>query len=118
MPLYICFRFTEIIDRVQDEDITIRHVGTLKDLPGQEIKEMNAAAEINEDYSDIPKALADLMKINGVSRFEIQDVVSFRGYYPSATPIKNYDPGFVQDVLVKAWDAVFDMIKERRKLNF
>ena len=87
-------------------------------VSGQEIKEMNAAAEINEDYSDIPKALADLMKINGVSRFEIQDVVSFRGYYPSATPIKNYDPGFVQDVLVKAWDAVFDMIKERRKLNF
>jgi GTPase SAR1 family protein len=68
----------------------------------------------SNELSDLPKALADLMQINGVSVFEIQQVVANRGYYPADTPITNYDRGFIDGVLVGAWDQVFDMIKTIR----
>lgn len=63
----------------------------------------------------IPKALKDLMEENLVTYDEIQFVVSQRGYYPSGTPIENYDPGFISGVLVGAWPQVFTMIQENRK---
>lgn len=65
----------------------------------------------------LPHALRDLMKSNGVSANEIQRVVGMKGYYPSDTPIENYDPGFVNGVLVGAWEQVFDMIKQNRDLD-
>ena len=42
----------------------------------------------------------------------IQEVVAARGYYPSDTPIWNYDPDFVAGVLVGAWDQVLAMIRQ------
>jgi hypothetical protein len=63
----------------------------------------------------IPQALRDLMITNQVSEEEIQIVVAQKGYYPQDTPITNYDPGFVNGVLVGAWEQVFGMIKSFRK---
>lgn len=68
--------------------------------------------------SNIPKALADLMKANGVTEKDIQWAVSDKGYYPLETPIENYDPGFVEGVLIGAWAQVFAMIQEHNKLPF
>jgi adenylate kinase family enzyme len=65
----------------------------------------------------IPKSLADLMKQNGVSVNEIQAVVAQRGYYPKNTPVENYDPNFINGVLVGAWPQVFIMIQEYRAAN-
>jgi hypothetical protein len=64
--------------------------------------------------SKLPKALADLMSANNVTEDEIQAVVGKRGYYPSDTPIENYDPKFVSGVLVGAWAQVFKMIEDAR----
>lgn len=66
----------------------------------------------------IPQALADLMKANNVSPEEIQWAVADRGYYPEATPITNYDPQFIEGVLVNAWPQVFQLILENRKVPF
>lgn len=66
----------------------------------------------------IPKALFDLMKANNVSPDEIQWAVADRGYYPEATPITNYDPQFIEGVLVNAWPQVFQLILENRKVPF
>lgn len=63
----------------------------------------------------IPQSLRDLMTQNQVSEEEIQIVVSSKGYYPQDTPIVNYDPGFIEGVLVAAWPQVFGMIEEFRK---
>lgn len=60
----------------------------------------------------IPKALRDLMLQHNVTEVDIQAVVSQRGYYPLDTPITNYDPTFIDGVLVAAWDQVHGMIKE------
>lgn len=63
----------------------------------------------------IPRALRELMVANNVCEWEIQSVVASRGYYPDGTPIENYDPGFIDGVLVGAWEQVFDMIKMMRE---
>lgn len=74
----------------------------------------NTQTPMNNLDSTIPQALRDLMTLNGVSEEEIQAVVSQKGYYPLGTPIANYDPGFVNGVLVGAWDQVFNMVKNFR----
>lgn len=63
---------------------------------------------------NIPKSLRDLMEQNQVTELEIQAVVGKRGYYTADTPITNYDPGFIEGVLVGAWGTVFGMILEAR----
>ena len=66
----------------------------------------------------IPKELADLMRANNVSESDIQLAVSIKGYFPEDTPIANYPPDFVSGVLVGAWDQVYSMIKENKKVPF
>lgn len=83
-----------------------------------EVTEQPSKFEYVED-DDVPfnktlvsnKALNDLMIQNNVTVEQIQYVVSQKGYYPSGTPIENYDPGFVSGVLVGAWEQVYAMIK-------
>ena len=64
------------------------------------------------DTDGIPPALRQLMEQNNVTEAQIRKVVASRGYYPEATPIKNYDSDFVSGVLVAAWSQVYKMIKE------
>lgn len=63
----------------------------------------------------IPQALRDLMIQNNISEEEIQVVVGKKGYYPMDTPITNYDPNFINGVLIGAWAQVFGMVVEFRK---
>lgn len=65
-----------------------------------------------KETTGIPKKLLDLMAVNNVSESDIQDAVTSRGYYPAGTPIANYDPGFIDGVLVAAWDKVCGMVRE------
>ena len=66
----------------------------------------------------IPEALRDLMRANAVTSQEIERAVAEKGFYPLGTPIANYDPGFIDGVLVAAWDQVFEHIKKDRELPF
>lgn len=93
----------------------------------EEQKQLNDLGPLDEntliDYkeektkSGIPKALKDLMDTNHISEAEIMDVVSMRGYYPAGTPIKNYDKGFIDGVLIGAWNQVVNMIIQQREKN-
>lgn len=74
-----------------------------------------SAASDQQLNPNIPKSLRDLMAGHQVSETEIQLVVSQKGYYPPDTPITNYDPNFINGVLVGAWPKVFEMIQELRK---
>ena len=66
------------------------------------------------DLNGLPKALADLMAENKVTVEEIQQAVASKGYYPQNTPIANYDPGFIDGVLIGAWGQVFQIIQAFR----
>jgi hypothetical protein len=59
----------------------------------------------------IPPALAQLMMEYQVTEAQIQMVVAQKGYYPAQTPIRNYDPQFIDGVLIAAWPQVYNMIK-------
>lgn len=66
----------------------------------------------------IPKALRDLMIRNQVDEWDIQNVVAARGYLTADIPVWKYEevnPGFIDGVLVAAWDQVYAMIEEMKK---
>lgn len=67
------------------------------------------------DPANVPQSLKDLMAASGVCEWDIQNVVGARGYYPADTPIERYDPGFIQGVLVGAWQKVYAMIREMKE---
>ena len=79
--------------------------------------EAQGTEELPEDKPDngLPKALLDLMRPNGVLETEIMYVVAQKGYYPNETPVMNYDPDFVNGVLIGAWPQVEAAVLENRE---
>ena len=91
------------------------------EIPKENKTEGNPEGEIKKYFSDkdkIPKALRDLMEANDVCEWDIQAVVAAKGYYPQDTLIEKYDPGFVQGVLIGAWDQVFKMVKDYKEKQY
>ena len=96
------------------------HTEPGKEAEKEAVKEPEPLKEtVTEDVSGtpegVPENLWDLMKANGVDIWDIENAVMARGYYPPDTPFKNYDPDFVQGVLVAAWPQVYAMIKEMKE---
>lgn len=54
----------------------------------------------------IPKELADLMRQDNVSDYEIQFVVSQEGYCPPDMPISAYPPEFIRGWIIPNWSMV------------
>ena len=50
------------------------------------------------------------MDKDGINRLQIQKAIAQKGYYPAATPIDNYELGFIKGVLIGAWDQIVDYI--------
>ena len=75
-------------------------------------------AEEEAIMAELPNALTDLMKSKQVHPSEIQHAVSIKGYFTKDTPIKNYDPEFIQGCLIGAWPAVMELIQTDRDLPF
>ena len=59
-----------------------------------------------DERSRAMRALFDLMEKDGINRLQIQKAVAAKGYYPETTPLENYDTGFIEGVLVGAWDQI------------
>ena len=100
-----------VVPEQQKQDIT---PAKEKEVPKQNI---DPGQSNKKEINKMPRELSDLMTSNNVTIEEIRQVVADRGYYPANTPLENYDPGFVDGVLVGAWDQVFDMIQKARKEN-
>jgi len=64
-----------------------------------------------EPQSDIPKAVADLMAIDGITAEEVQKVVFARGQFPADTPIQNYGDDFINGWIVPYWQNLVDYVK-------
>src|SRR5699024_7357485 len=94
------------------EPIPIQQEVTQDPQPTEQLEQtQEEAVQLDEN---IPQALRDLMIQHNVSEEEIQVVVGDKGYYPMGTPIMNYDPDFINGVLVGAWSQVFEMIENFR----
>lgn len=63
------------------------------------------------DY--VPKALADLMSVQGLTVSDIEKIVAKRGYFPPGTPFKNYPKDFIDGCLIAAFPQLYDFgVKE------
>lgn len=58
------------------------------------------------------------MKANGVTEEDIRVAVSNKGYFPEMMPVANYPPDFINGVLISAWDQVYAIIEENKKVPF
>jgi len=83
--------------------------------PPETAKPQQTPENIPKGLESVPKALRDLMIENKVDAWDIQAVVAKRGYYTEDTPIENYDPNFINGVLVGAWGQVYKMIQELKE---
>lgn len=90
--------------------------------PSQAPESLTQPAPERQPYQEpnlaLPQALRDLMIQNQVTELEVQKAVAQKGYYPENTPVIMYDPGFIDGVLIGAWDQVFSVIKDNRILPF
>lgn len=90
--------------------------------PSQAPESLTQPAPERQPYQEpnlaLPQALRDLMIQNQVTELEVQKAVAQKGYYPEDTPVIMYDPGFIDGVLIGAWNQVFSMIKDNRILPF
>lgn len=91
---------------------------TAEPVLAQAVAEAHEAEQTALFGDGIPDALRDLMRANAVTSQEIERAVAEKGLYPLGTPIANYDPAFIDGVLVAAWDQVLAHIKKDRKLPF
>lgn len=92
--------------------------GKGQDIPDKKVDKPAPPVDqmfMDSDPDKIPQALKDLMQENKVTDWDIQNVVAAKGYYPSNTPIEKYDAGFIQGVLIGAWQKVYEMIKMMRE---
>ena len=62
----------------------------------------------------IPDALWQLMQQDDVNEEHLRYAVFKRGYYPYETPITNYDPAFINGVLIGAWPQVHQLVLETK----
>lgn len=60
----------------------------------------------------IPKELADLMRQDDISDYEIQFIVSQEGFCPPDMPISAYPPNFIKGWIIAHWDMVRQKVKE------
>lgn len=75
-----------------------------------------ALKEPPPERDEVPEKLAALMLKSTVTVPELRKIVASKGYYPEDTLVKNYDPAFIEGVLVGAWDQVLGLIQAARKL--
>lgn len=115
---------SEKTDPIKEKESKVQDNSTWKNVPDMEelagTTERSGKEDIQKLFMDsrpdhIPQALKDLMQENHVTEWDIQNVVSARGYYPSDTPIENYDSDFIQGVLIGAWSKMHDMIRTMRE---
>lgn len=120
LPLELDMDFKSIAHIFSDtEDVEEKVVQEAEKQPLPEEPPKHAEQEAPKEdpamYDGIPKNLAELMFLNDVKEEEIRKAVHRQGYFPENTKIKDYDPGFINAVLVGAWDQVFEMIKNIRE---
>lgn len=93
--------FTEIVDEEEIGADTI-----------EKMKQSTYSEMIGEGSDNIPKAVKDLMNIDGITEEEIRSVVFARGMYPKDTPISSYEADFINGWLIPFWPNIVQYTKE------
>ena len=104
-----------IINKTQEQPVTTKPEETMNiqtdETKPEDVQPMPTSS------SNLPKSLTDLMRQYEVTNEDIQKVVASKGYFTVDVPVEKYNeyqPGFVEGVLVAAWPQVFGMIEAMR----
>lgn len=62
----------------------------------------------------IPKALRDLMEMNGIQEWEIQNIVGEKGYFPYDMPIRDYPVDFIEGWALACWPKILEVALANR----
>ena len=109
IPGIVCSK--PIVEQSQIEQTQIEQIEPQQTITAVQSQKTNGQDNIPKHLKD----LFDLMNAFNASTEEVQAAVTAKGYYPADTPIENYDPNFVEGVLVDAWTQVFAIIENNRK---
>lgn len=119
-PEKIDFDFSAIANAIPARNVQTKQETYTSPPPLTETSEPaeHSLEEISEPKQEIPvvqdesgkKQLYDLMNAHGISRAQIQNIVSKKGYFPADMPIENYPEDYIKGVLVGAWDQVHQAI--------
>ena len=103
-----------VTNTVPQQQPVVEEIKVEKELKQGGIQEAvpteNANVVQQTDESKLPTALKDLMSQSLVTEKEIRKAVSMKGYYPEDTPVENYDPNFINGVLIGAWSQILEFI--------
>lgn len=114
-PISEAERLEAVAQRYEAENARTAAIPPIKDMPLMKVAEPHAM----ERPDGIPDALWQLMEHDGIKDVELRYAVFKRGYYPFETPLANYDPNFVNGVLIGAWPQVRDLaIKHKDEIPF
>lgn len=113
------------LDPEKDKDVIKVAEEIKKEFPGSvtEVSEKEAEKEPEEiPFDDFIESgeitpfqvennqLRQLMNTHKISIEQIEKAVEMKGYFPKGTPINNYPEGFIQSVLVSAFEQVKQQI--------
>ena len=121
VPQNILSEHHESTPPVQDQNVNISETATsVQSVQPEPLTDLSGFEDIGTiNIPDaLPQALKDLMYANGVSEEDIRFAVSSKGYFPEKMPVADYPPDFINGVLIGAWEQVYEMIKENKKLPF
>ena len=114
LPDKIDMDYAQIADVIPNTSATpVAEPETPSEAPAE--PEAKPVAEVNKD-ADKETALNRLfvlMNEHDVSRKEIEDIVSDKGYFPVGTPMENYPEDFISGVLIGAWADVHKAILDK-----
>ncbi len=75
---------------------------------------INSFVDDGEPQEDIPPALAELMRKDGITANEIKHVVADEGYYTADTPFSKYEDGFIEGWIIAYWSYISEKIIKNR----
>lgn len=104
----------EPVSQQPDTPKPVPAVATSVASPEPAKSEAQSESPVVDAYDSVPAELATLMRDAQVTPEELIYAVAQKGYYPTNTPIANYDPEFVHGVLIGAWPQVLMMIQMNR----
>lgn len=106
----------EEVSKEKSEQLKNKSVQDAKTLdinaePQIHTAEQPVVVQEHDQYEGLPQALVDLMKANNISEELLRKAVfEKKRIYPLDMPIKDFDPGFIQGVLIGAWDKILEYI--------
>lgn len=86
-----------------------------EEIGADTIQNMKQSSDIERETrgsDNIPKAVRDLMNLDGITEEEIRKVVFARGMYPEDTLISSYEPSFIDGWVIPYWTNIVQYTKE------